>query len=179
MARKKVIHSKDMQHAWRWNDDDLAGRTVALAELTRSVILGDVPALGYNALEATQGFLEAVGRKGISVADAAAYYYGVDQSEIDKRAKNGDEFGLYLKRMQAGENMKTLARVAAVEDKLYTAALGESPQDRKLFLQAHKPDKYDPAKRVKLTVEDLREAVSGASEEELLGLIAGTDPSAS
>ena len=166
MARKKVIYSKHMQPAWRWNDEDLSGRTVAVAELTRAVILCDIPALGENALAATQEFLGKI-KTGVPLWDAVLYYYGLPQTEVEQLAKDGDEFGLAIKRIEAGLSLKQLERVAKVEDKLYTAARDESPQDRKLFLQANKPQVYDRPKEAKITIEAVKQVLAEETTDEL------------
>lgn len=144
----------------------------AVAELARIVKESGFPHLSPDAWSATYFFWDEVFKNHGDPHHAARFAFGVTDEQM---ADQTTPFGLAFSRILAALHFKHTRRIGRVLDANYAGALeANGIQDRKLFLQAHLPEKFVPQTRTKVTIDDLRATLEGATDAELAAL-AGTD----
>lgn len=93
----------------------------------------------------------------------ALYAFGATKEMCDDTST---PFGLMFARMMVALEIKHGRRVAKIEDSLYRGALEpQATAAQKLYLQAHKPEKYVPVTKSRVTVGDIEDAMREASND--------------
>lgn len=102
---------------------------------------------------------------------ACEYAWGITKEEFDEAIAADQDLRREIRRLDAA------LKKGLVQAGIRRAREGDTNASR-LHLQALMPEKYVPTQKQKVTVDDLRTAVEGASTEELKRL-AGDDSGAS
>ena len=170
MPKKKIITNADMargEQPWRLPEWDHQQRLAAQGELSRLIDAEDLPVFAGSSSQAVRGWWQSVVTNRLDPYEMALLWFGATREQLDALIAACEPLGLAIQRVMVAQSLREKERVSEVEDKLYRAALEDSPSDRKLFLTANKPEKYSDKSRVEHTGTVTVKAYVGIDVEEV------------
>jgi hypothetical protein len=139
-----------------------------MGELSKLIEDAELPVYAGDSTQAVRGWWQSVVHQKLDPYEMATLWFGATPEQLDAMVAAGEPLGLALQRVMIARELTHKERIAQVEDRLYLAALSDNgATDRKLFLQANKPQVYDRPKEAKITIEAVKQVLAEETTDEL------------
>ena len=149
--------------------EDLTERTWADAELELAKLAraSRVTCLHNDPMDAAAVFIHTLRHELVDLYAAVFGVYGLTKEQVEQMAEERNPFAIKVRQLAHFQEFEMARRIGRTEKRAFEAAAEDSQADRKLILQAHKPEKYVPPTRtaVQMEVTDTTKLYRGINPE--------------